>query len=196
MPPEKAPENVEQLLRTGNARGYVLYDEIDNVLPSGREGIAELDMILSKLTNHAIDIVDEPRTEDSIPDENFFEQVDLHDVGGLEPLRIYLREVLTVPHLTVEQEKELAKRVNCGGEGAENAENRLIEANLWIVVGTAMHFLNSGVGPLELVQEGNIGLMRAVREYNHMRPYRFSIYATWWVRKAIQVAIRRIESPE
>lgn len=196
MPPEKARENLEQLLRTGSARGYVLYDEIDNVLPPGREGIAELDIILWKLTNHAIDIVDEPRTEDSIPDENFFEQVELDDVGGLEPLRIYLREVLTVPRLTVEQEKELAKRVNCGGEGAENAEKRLIEANLWIVVGTAMHFLNRGVGPLELVQEGNIGLMRAVREYNYMRPYRFSIYATWWVRKAIQVAIRRIESPE
>jgi hypothetical protein len=62
---------------------------------------------------------------------------------------------------------------------------RLIEANLWIALGTAMHFLNRGLSPIDLIQEGNIGLMRAVNEYNHLRAYRFSIYATWWVRKAI-----------
>ena len=101
--------------------------------------------------------------------------------------------MLTVPRLTTEQEKELTKQINRGGEDAHDAEKRLIEANLWIALGTAMHFTNRGLGPLDLIQEGNIGLMRAVREYDYLRQYRFSTYATWWVRKAIQAAIRGLK---
>jgi len=235
MPPDGKAEQLEQLLRTGRTRGYVLYDEIDKILAPGRDGVAELDTVLSELTMNSIEVIDEPRTEDSIPDEMFFDQQELQeDFGNSTPLRLYLREVLTVPRLTMEEEKELAKRVKeassamptsdvqeaprlyaTDGTGAvyqapgmadavhgspnrnaEEAEKRLIESNLWIALGTAMHFLNRGLSLVDLIQEGNIGLMRAVREYNYARPYRFSIYATWWVRKAIQVAMRRIESPE
>ena len=133
-----------------------------------------------------------------------------------------------VPRLTMEEEKELAKRVKeassvvptpdtrkaprlyatdgtaavyqgpgmaepsqgSTNRNAEEAEKRLIEANLWIALGTAMHFLNRGLSPIDLIQEGNIGLMRAVNEYNHLRAYRFSTYATWWVRKAIIQSLR------
>jgi len=200
VPPDRKAERLEQLLRTGRARGYVLYEEIDKILASGRDGLAELDTILSELTMNHIEVIDEPRTEDSVPDESFFDQKDLQeDFGDSKPLRLYLREVLMVPRLTIEEEKKLAKRVKeassvvptepvrltKGPVWPEEAEKRLIEANLWIALGTAMHFLNRGLGPIDLIQEGNIGLMRAVKEYNHLRAYRFSTYATWWVRKAI-----------
>jgi RNA polymerase primary sigma factor len=229
VPPDRKAERLEQLLRTGRTRGYVLYEEIDKILAPGRDGLAELDSILSELTMNHIEVIDEPRTEDSVPDESFFDQEDLQeDFGDSKPLRLYLREVLMVPRLTIEEEKELAKRVKdassvvptsdthkdprlyaTDGTGAayqdsgvaepredstnrnaEEAEKRLIEANLWIALGTTMHFLNRGLGPIDLIQEGNIGLMRAVKEYNHLRAYRFSTYATWWVRKAIIQSLR------
>jgi len=205
VPPDRKAERLEQLLRTGRARGYVLYEEIDKILASGRDGLAELDTILSELTMNHIEVIDEPRTEDSVPDESFFDQKDLQeDFGDSKPLRLYLREVLMVPRLTIEEEKKLAKRVKeassvvptepvrltKGPVWPEEAEKRLIEANLWIALGTAMHFLNRGLGPIDLIQEGNIGLMRAVKEYNHLRAYRFSTYATWWVRKAIIQSLR------
>lgn len=194
MPPEGAPERLQQLLRTGQTRGYVLYDEIDGALPPGRECVAELDNILSVLASHAIEVVDEPRTEDSIPDESFFDQGEPVDLDDLTALKMYLRELRSVPRLSVEQEKELARQIHDGGMGAEDAEERLIEANLWIALATAMHFLNRGLSRLDLVQEGNVGLMRAVREYNPLRAYGFSTYATWWVRRAIQVAVAGLES--
>jgi len=205
VPPDRKAERLEQLLRTGRTRGYVLYEEIDKILAPGRDGLAELDSILSELTMNHIEVIDEPRTEDSVPDESFFDQKDLQeDFGDSKPLRLYLREVLMVPRLTIEEEKKLAKRVKeassvvptepvrltKGPVWPEEAEKRLIEANLWIALGTAMHFLNRGLGPIDLIQEGNIGLMRAVKEYNHLRAYRFSTYATWWVRKAIIQSLR------
>jgi RNA polymerase primary sigma factor len=192
-------------LRTGRTRGFVLYEEIDKILAPGREGLAEFDAILSELTMNHIEVIDQPRTEDSVPDESFFDQKDLEeDFCDSKPLRLYLREVLMVPRLTIEEEKELAKRVKDassvvpteparltkGPVWPEEAEKRLIEANLWIALGTAMHFLNRGLGLTDLIQEGNIGLMRAVTEYNHLRAYRFSTYATWWVRRAIIQSLR------
>lgn len=190
MASEGKPDQLTQLLRTGQSRGYVHYDEIDGILAPGREGVTELDYILSELTKHSIEVIDEPRTEDSIPDERFFDQKEFEDFGDLRPLRFYLRELQSVPRLTVGQEKELSKQISYGGRDAENAEKRLIEASLWIALGTAMHFTNRGLAPLDLIQEGNIGLMRAVREYNHLRTYKFSTYATWWVRKAIIQSLR------
>ncbi|MGC2330920.1 MAG: sigma-70 family RNA polymerase sigma factor [Candidatus Acidiferrales bacterium] len=223
MPPEGTPDRLRQLIKVGQSRGHVLYDEIDAVLAPGREGVAELDQVLSELASNAIEVVDEPRTENSIPDESFLDRAE--SLGDLAPIRSYLQEVLTVARLTVKEEKQLARRIKEGSfkagarlyatdesgkiydgsdatelsstpQNAEEAEKRLIEANLWIAVGTATHFVDRGFTLLDLVQEGNIGLMRAVREYNYVREYRFSTYATWWVRKAIQVALQRIKKPE
>jgi hypothetical protein len=89
VPPDRKAERLEQLLRTGRARGYVLYEEIDKILASGRDGLAELDTILSELTMNHIEVIDEPRTEDSVPDESFFDQKDLQeDFGDSKPLRL------------------------------------------------------------------------------------------------------------
>jgi DNA-directed RNA polymerase sigma subunit (sigma70/sigma32) len=192
LPTDGKPERLEQLLGIGRARGHVLYEEIDKVLSplSVRETAADLDTILSELTLNSIDVVDEPRTEDSIPDEEQLEQLNQVHVGDSPPTRMYLREVSGVSRLTEEEEKALAKRISGGGQDVEEAEKQLIEANLWIALATATHYTNRGLRFLDLIQEGNISLMRAVKEYNYLRQYRFATYATWWVRKAI---IRAIE---
>jgi RNA polymerase primary sigma factor len=166
--------------------------EIDKTLSSARLRV-QLDAVLSGLAMNGIEVIDEPRTEDSIPDEKFLDQLDQEESedhpSDSAAIRMYWREVLQLSRLTVTEEKELSKEINEGGRDSELAEKRLIEANLWIALATATHFTNRGLRPLDLIQEGNIGLLRAVREYNHLRQYRFSTYATWWVRRAILRAI-------
>jgi len=203
VPPDRESEKLAHLLRIGRTRGHVFYDEIDRILAPGREAVAELDTILSELTMNSIEVIDEPRTEDSVPDESYFEREEIQGhFGDSVPLRMYLREVLMVPRLTAHEEKELARRLNeassmlptsdvrTANQDAKEAEKRLIEANLWIALATATHFANRGLRFLDLIQEGNIGLMRAVREYNYLRTYSFPTYATWWVRKAIIQSLR------
>ena len=191
VPFDGKSEQLEHLLRIGRSRGYVLYDEIDKLLPTGgmREVAVELDTILSEVTSNSIEVVDEPRTEDSIPSEELLDQLNEDHLDNSKQLKMYLREMRTVSRLTAEEEKDLAKEVNQGGRDVELAEKRLIEANLWIALATATHYTNRGLRLLDLIQEGNIGLMRAVKEYNYERQYSFSTYATWWVRKAILRAI-------
>src|SRR5579863_6213815 len=143
VPPDQKSEQRQQLLRTGRTRGYVLFDEIEKILAPGREAVAELDTILSELTMNSIEVIDEPRTEDSVPDESFFEQEELQGhLGDSAPLRLYLCEVLMVPRMTVQEEKELAKLVkeasstvptpdvHTTNQDVEEGEKRLIEANL------------------------------------------------------------------
>jgi RNA polymerase primary sigma factor len=193
VPSDEKSEQMDRLLSIGRSRGYVLYDEIDKILLPFRvrETAAELDAILTELTMNSIEVNDEPRTEDSLPDENLLDQKELQDhASDSTQAALYAREVLKASRLTDEQEKALAKRIGQGGQDAEEAVDRLIEANLWIALATATHYTNRGLRILDLVQEGNIGLMRAVKEYNYLRQYRFSTYATWWVRRAI---IRSIE---
>jgi len=96
--------------------------------------------------------------------------------------------VMTVPRLTREGEIELAKRIGLGGKDAEDAMRRLIEANLYLVVAVARRCSRLGCDLLELIQEGNIGLMKATEKYKHTREYRFSTYAIWWIRRSIEFA--------
>lgn len=120
MPPEGPTDRLRQLIKVGQSRGHVLYDEIDAVLAPGREGVAELDQVLSELASNAIEVVDEPRTENSIPDESFLDRAE--SLGDLAPIRSYLQEVLTVARLTVKEEKQLARRIK---EGSFKAGARL-----------------------------------------------------------------------
>lgn len=226
LPLNADSEELKQLVRNGQARGFVRYEEIDRILAPGLAAAAELDAVLSELAMNSVEVMDEPRTEDSLPDENAFDEEQSQN-PNLVPIRLYIRELASVPRLTDEEERKLAKRVrdaraalteterdkalalyvterigkpysslgvvapseNPAMLDGEEAADRLTEANLWIALATATHYANRGLSLLELVQEGNIGLMRAVREYNYLRPYRFSTYAIWWVRKAIVRAI-------
>jgi len=189
---EDKAEQLRQLVRTGKTKGYVLYDEIDKLLPIGYEGGPELDDILSELAKNGIEVLEDPRTErdrefnkdDESLDENELQELS-EQAGAALALQMYLREVLATPRLTREQEIELAKRISGGGPDAEDAEKQLIEANLRLVVATAKRYRNRGRGLLDLLQEGNIGLMKAVKKFNYTRGYKFSTYAIWWVRRRL-----------
>ena len=179
-------------MRTGKTKGYVLYDEIDELLPIGYEGGPELDDILSELARNGVEVLEEPRTERDKgfnKDDESLDEIELQELseqaGAALALQMYLREVLATPRLTREQEIELAKRISGGGQDAEDAEKQLIEANLRLVVATAKRYRNRGRGLLDLLQEGNIGLMKAVKKFNYTRGYKFSTYAIWWVRRRL-----------
>jgi RNA polymerase primary sigma factor len=188
-------EQLKHLVRNGKARSYILYDEIDELLPKNYEGGPELEDILSELSGNGIELLEEPtskRHKDSEEDDGFLEgnavlALDEHP-GDAVALRMYLRELQSVPHLTRDEEIELAKCIGRGERDAEDAMRRLIEANLRIVVATSKRYTNRGLGILELIQEGNIGLMKAAQRFDVARGYRFSTYAIWWVRQAIMRA--------
>ena len=190
-------EQLKRLVRKGKTKGYVLWDEIDEALPTGCEGGSELDDILSELADNGVRVrqdVAEQRSEDVGEEEESFDEDDLRGLTGQaadsDAIRLYLREMLPVPHLTREKEIELAKCISPGGQDAEDAERQLVEANLWLVAAIAKRYRNRGRGMLDLLQEGNIGLMKAVKKFNHTRGYRFSTYAIWWVRRAILRSIQ------
>ncbi len=103
-----------------------------------------------------------------------------------DPVRMYLKEIGKVPLLDAEEEKELARRM---AEGDENAKNKLVEANLRLVVSIAKRYVGKGMFFLDLIQEGNLGLVKAVEKFDYQKGYKFSTYATWWIRQAITRAI-------
>lgn len=190
---EDQTEQLKRLVRSGKAKGFVLYDEIDRLLPTGYEGGPELDDILSELAKNGVEVLEEPTAE---RDKEFnevgesFDESEIQELGNETGdawvIRMYLREALAIPHLTREEEIELAKRIIGDGLDAEVAEKQLIEANLRLVVATAKRYRNRGRGLLDLLQEGNIGLMKAVKKFDYTRGFDFSTYAIWWVRQAMR----------
>jgi RNA polymerase primary sigma factor len=194
---EDKAQQIRQLVIGGKMRGYVLYDEIDELVPAGgkRKGGPVLDEILSQLAANGIEVLEEPgaeqesRTDDESLDDN--ELQELSDQAGDTPVTMYLREVMATPHLTQEREIELAKRISDGGQNAEEAEKQLMEPNLRLVVKIARRYRNKGLGLLDLFQEGNIGLMEAVKQFNYTRGYKFSTCAIFWIRRAIRVSLLR-----
>jgi len=124
--------------------------------------------------------------EEYTSDEDLDRMVQFDPTVVTDPVRLYLRDIAKVPLLTAEQEVELAKRVE---QGDMDALQRFVRANLRLVVSIAKRYLGRGMSLLDLVQEGNLGLMRAVEKYDWRRGYRFSTYATWWIRQAITRAI-------
>lgn len=151
-----------------------LYESLEeNEIPIGEMSSAEISEIESE--------VEKLSTSDSM--EKLLEQ------GGVQiddPVRMYLKEIGRVPLLTSEEEKELAERMS---QGDEEAKNKLIEANLRLVVSIAKRYVGKGMFFLDLIQEGNIGLMKAVDKFDYEKGFKFSTYATWWIRQAITRAI-------
>jgi len=185
-------EQLKQLIKNGKTRGYILYDEIDELLPLGLEGGARLDTVLTEIARNGIEILEEPgarydidSTEgDKVFDENNLQRL-FEETDNSSPIKMYVRQVMTIPRQTREKEIELAKRISHGGEDAEDAMRQLIEANLYLVVAVARWHDEPGYGLLELIEEGNIGLMKAAEIYQHTQEYRFSTYAIWWIRRSI-----------
>ena len=184
---------IKKLVKRGREQGFVTQDEILLIFPNPENSIGEVDDLYHKLLDEGIDVFDttEIDTSDvskSVTDlEKELERLATLEEGYLsDPVRMYLREIGRVSLLTYAEEVALAKRVE---KADKKARERLINANLRLVVSIAKKYVNRGLTLLDLIEEGNIGLMRAVMKYDWRRGYKFSTYATWWIRQAITRAI-------
>jgi len=187
-------ECIKELIERGKKRGVLTYNEIMDSLQETDLSPEQIDDIYVKLASMGIEVVPETPELDSLdgtviepPSEEV--EVDLsvpEGVGIDDPVRMYLKEIGRVPLLTSEEEVELAKRME---NGDEDAKRRLAEANLRLVVSIAKRYVGRGMLFLDLIQEGNLGLIKAVEKFDYRKGYKFSTYATWWIRQAITRAI-------
>jgi RNA polymerase primary sigma factor len=193
---------MEILLKSASEnKNHIQYDEILKVFPNVAEDGALFDKILEELEKTRIEI--DAAIEDGkevelleIDDENLDKEVEELDLSNIDlsfegvnmddPVRMYLKEIGKIPLLTMEEEIELAKRME---QGDEEAKKRLAESNLRLVVSIAKRYVGRGMLFLDLIQEGNLGLIKAVDKFDYTKGYKFSTYATWWIRQAITRAI-------
>lgn len=183
----------EQLVELGKKRGELTYGEIAEKLAPFEQDPDQMDEFYEYLNEQGIDVVNdtdfEAPDEDDLKDEEEFDLNDLSVPPGVkinDPVRMYLKEIGRVPLLTAEEEIELAERIE---KGDEEAKRRLAEANLRLVVSIAKRYVGRGMLFLDLIQEGNMGLIKAVEKFDHRKGFKFSTYATWWIRQAITRAI-------
>jgi RNA polymerase primary sigma factor len=194
----------EQLVELGKKRGVLTYEEIAERLSPFELDSDQMDEYYEYLNEQGIEVVaesdlDDPNLDDSdlddsdlddlVKDEEEFDLNDLSVPPGVkinDPVRMYLKEIGRVPLLSAEEEIELAKRIE---QGDEEAKRRLAEANLRLVVSIAKRYVGRGMLFLDLIQEGNMGLIKAVEKFDYRKGYKFSTYATWWIRQAITRAI-------
>ena len=162
----------------------------------------QMDRITDYLEQNGVDILkitgddDEPEPDEEIllseEEDVDVENIDLSVPDGVsieDPVRMYLKEIGKVPLLSAEEEIELAQKMERGGDEGEEAKKRLAEANLRLVVSIAKRYVGRGMLFLDLIQEGNLGLIKAVEKFDYKKGYKFSTYATWWIRQAITRAI-------
>ena len=194
----KYEEKIKTLLATAKKKKNVLeYQEISDHFADLHLEEEQMDEILDALEKSGIDVL-RITDDDDIPDEELLlsdedevdmENLDLSIPDGIsieDPVRMYLKEIGKVPLLSAEEEIELAKRME---NGDQEAKKRLAEANLRLVVSIAKRYVGRGMLFLDLIQEGNLGLIKAVEKFDYRKGYKFSTYATWWIRQAITRAI-------
>lgn len=185
---------IAKLVGEGRKQGYLTEVEILERLPDAEEDPSMLIRVHDALEAAGVSLVPggaEAKEDDPTLDEKSIEEIGLASLPvdgqhATDAVKVYLRDIGSVPLLTAQQEVELAKRVEAGDL---DATREFVLANLRLVVSIAKRYIGRGMPLLDLIQEGNIGLMRAVQKYNWQRGYRFSTYATWWIRQAITRAI-------
>ncbi len=182
-----------KFLKRGREQGFVTQEEILKIFPQPEAVIGEVDDLYLKLLTEGIDVFDTTELDVADVTKPISElEKELEGLASLEegylsdPVRMYLREIGRISLLTYQDEVALAKRVE---KNDKRARERLINANLRLVVSIAKKYVNRGLTLLDLIEEGNIGLMRAVEKYDWTRGFKFSTYATWWIRQAITRAI-------
>ena len=196
---EMKMESIRILVQKGKKKGSLTYNEIMDALQGVELTADQIDDIYEQLGRMGIEILPEngdveEEVLDKASDEETDEiqeepEVDLsipEGVGIDDPVRMYLKEIGRVHLLNAQEEIELAKRMEAGDE---NAKRRLAEANLRLVVSIAKRYVGRGMLFLDLIQEGNLGLIKAVEKFDYTKGYKFSTYATWWIRQAITRAI-------
>ncbi|NLW07733.1 MAG: RNA polymerase sigma factor RpoD [Clostridia bacterium] len=193
MKEEQLKQVVKELIEKGKNQGPLTYQEIMDALQGIELSPEQIDDIYEQLNNMAIEVVPEsPELEALEKDEDggaADTEIDLtvpDTVAIDDPVRMYLKEIGRVPLLTPEEEIELAKAMEAGDE---EAKRRLAEANLRLVVSIAKRYVGRGMLFLDLIQEGNLGLIKAVEKFDYRKGFKFSTYATWWIRQAITRAI-------
>lgn len=180
------------IVSSAKKRGYITQDEILSIFPRPEEHIGELDELYDRFLRNNIDVfesvAEEEENEKSIEVlERELEALTVLTEGAVsDPVRMYLKEIGRIPLLNFSEEIELAKRVE---KGEEDAKKILITSNLRLVVSIAKKYIGRGLTLLDLIQEGNQGLIRAVEKYDWRRGFKFSTYATWWIRQSITRAI-------
>jgi RNA polymerase primary sigma factor len=187
-------EELHKLVAEGREKGFLSYDEIVNGLEDVELTKEQVEDFYTYLVEHGVDLVEgeqhkAPPHEQPPPEDEkavAAPKLDLTVEPSLDSLRLYLREIGKVPLLTADQEVTLAKRIERGDMGAKTA---MIEANLRLVVSIAKGYLGRGLSFLDLIQEGSLGLIRAVEKFDYRKGYKFSTYATWWIRQAVTRAI-------
>ncbi len=210
-PNAEARDKVKNLIAKGKGKGILTYKEIMDALQGIELTPDQIDDIYEQLSAMGIKLADndepevnledlemaveipvlETEPDDAVMEEIEDEVVDIdlsvpEGVGIDDPVRMYLKEIGRVPLLSAEQEVELAKRMEAGDE---EAKKQLAEANLRLVVSIAKRYVGRGMLFLDLIQEGNLGLIKAVEKFDYSKGYKFSTYATWWIRQAITRAI-------
>lgn len=199
--PQESIDTVNALLAKGKNQGFLTYQEILDTLKSLDKSPDEIDELYDIFSKMGIEIVqddsddstDLDNEDDDIQEDenmdidlNVDEAINLDGVSIDDPVRMYLKEIGRVPLLTGDEEIELAKRME---QGDMEAQKRLAEANLRLVVSIAKRYVGRGMLFLDLIQEGNLGLIKAVEKFDYNKGYKFSTYATWWIRQAITRAI-------
>jgi RNA polymerase primary sigma factor len=178
-------EEIRALAELGVERGYLTLDEVGAVLEEVELSKEQIEDFHNYLLEHAVELIDSDVRAIDQP-EVPAAALDLTVEPSLDSLRLYLREIGKVSLLTAEQEVQLAKRIERGDMIAKRA---MIEANLRLVVSIAKGYLGRGLSFLDLIQEGSLGLIRAVEKFDYRKGYKFSTYATWWIRQAVTRAI-------
>jgi RNA polymerase primary sigma factor len=187
-------EELHKLVQDGQEKGFLTYDEIVAGLEEVDLTKEQIEDFYTYLVDHSVELMEgekfkhPPHEQPALAEEETQKgpKLDLTVEPSLDSLRLYLREIGKVPLLTADQEVYLAKRIE---RGEMAAKTQMIEANLRLVVSIAKSYLGRGLSFLDLIQEGSLGLIRAVEKFDYRKGYKFSTYATWWIRQAVTRAI-------
>ncbi|WP_374048474.1 RNA polymerase sigma factor RpoD [uncultured Megasphaera sp.] len=204
---EIALQHIQQLIKTGQKKGSLTYTEIMNVMEEDELNADQMDRMYEVFAEKGIDILaeDDVNTGDDGDDDGDGTKETIHmdlsvpeGVNIDDPVRMYLKEIGRVPLLSAEEEIKLAKAIERGNaadateeekKAGTVAKKKLTDANLRLVVSIAKRYVGRGMLFLDLIQEGNLGLLKAVDKFDYSKGYKFSTYATWWIRQAITRAI-------
>ena len=185
-------DELHKLVQDGTEKGFLTYDEIVAGLEEVELSKEQVEDFYTYLIDHSVELVEgeqhkhPPHEQPALAEEEKGPKLDLSVEPSLDSLRLYLREIGKVPLLTADQEVYLAKRIE---RGDMFAKTHMTEANLRLVVSIAKSYLGRGLSFLDLIQEGSLGLIRAVEKFDYRKGYKFSTYATWWIRQAVTRAI-------
>ncbi len=191
---QRLPKTLKELLKQGEDDGFLVQDDILLVYPDPESHISEIDDFFDQALKKGIDIFETVSTREENEAKKTAEEIEkeleqlvvLKHGESLDPIKMYLKEIGKTPLLTFDEEIDLAKRYE---KNDLKAKDKLIRANLRLVVSIAKKYLGRRLSFLDLIQEGNRGLIRGVEKYDWRRGYKFSTYATWWIRQAITRAI-------